>query len=99
MNPSPGTSARTCLRFLLKPPLPKGARGAYHLPHSATFSANPGAALKRYQSWTLPDVRHDVWLDRFDTDAAQFPLPGGTADWAIRKRALPGGLRDGIDLV
>jgi hypothetical protein len=55
--------------------------------------------LKRYQSWTLTDVRHDVWLDRFDTDADQFPLPGVHADWAIRKRTLRGGLRDGVDLV
>lgn len=55
--------------------------------------------MKRYQSWTLTDVRHDVWLDRFDTDADQFPLPGVNADWAIRKRTLRGGLRDGIDLV
>lgn len=64
------------------------------------FSAQPPEhALKRFRTWTLADATHDVWLDRFDTGAAQFPLNGVTANWAIRKRTLRGGLRDGIDLV
>jgi len=53
--------------------------------------------MKRYQSWTLTDVNHDVWLESFSTGSDRLAL-GTPAAWSIRKRTLHGGLRDGIDL-
>ncbi|MBI3412368.1 MAG: aldose 1-epimerase family protein [Planctomycetes bacterium] len=53
--------------------------------------------MKRYKSWTLTDVHHDLWLDNFATGNER--LHFGPADWSIRKRTLRGGLRDGVDLV
>ncbi len=52
----------------------------------------------RYKSWTLTDVRGDVWLDSFAVGPESLHLPT-THDWSIRKRTLRGGLRDGVDLV
>jgi hypothetical protein len=54
--------------------------------------------MSRSQTWTLTDVRGDVWLDTFaaSPDSLHLPTPH---DWSIRKRTLRGGLRDGIDLV
>jgi hypothetical protein len=54
--------------------------------------------MKRYQSWTLTDVNHDVWLESFATGSDRLDL-GTSAAWSIRKRTLHGGLRDGIDLI
>src|SRR3954469_18236716 len=54
--------------------------------------------MTRYKSWTLTDVRGDVWLDSFaaGNDSLRLPTPH---DWSLRKRTLRGGLRDGVDLV
>lgn len=54
--------------------------------------------MKRYKTWALTDIHHDVWLDHFATGSDQFTFGTGH-DWSIRKRTLRGGLRDGIDLV
>src|SRR6516165_735767 len=54
--------------------------------------------MKRYQSWTLTDVNHDVWLESFSTGSDRLAL-GTPAAWSIRKRTLHGGLRDGVDLI
>jgi hypothetical protein len=54
--------------------------------------------MTRYKTWTLTDVRGDVWLDSFaaSNDSLHLPTPH---DWALRKRTLRGGLRDGLDLI
>src|ERR1700730_4480504 len=52
--------------------------------------------MKRYHSWTLTDINHDLWVDSFATSGEQLSLPG---DWTIRKRSLHGGLRDGVEVV
>jgi len=52
----------------------------------------------RYKSWTLTDIHHDVWLDNFETSFERLPL-GTPHRWAIRKRTLRGGLRDGVDVI
>ena len=54
--------------------------------------------MTRYKSWTLTDVRGDVWLDGFaaGNDSLHLPTPH---DWSLRKRTLRGGLRDGVDVV
>jgi hypothetical protein len=54
--------------------------------------------MTRYKTWTLTDVRGDVWLDSFaaGNDSLRLPTPH---DWSLRKRTLRGGLRDGIDLI
>ncbi len=54
--------------------------------------------MNRAKSWTLTDVRGDVWLDSFAVGADGLRLPG-PHDWYVRKRTLRGGLRDGVDLV
>ncbi len=54
--------------------------------------------MKRYQSWILTDVSHDVWLQDFATGSDRLAL-GTPAAWSIRKRTLHGGLRHGIDLI
>lgn len=53
--------------------------------------------MQRYKSFLLTDVAGDVALDSFSltSDAFGFAMPR----WAIRKRALRGGHRDGVDLV
>jgi len=54
--------------------------------------------MTRSKTWTLTDVRSDLWIDSFavGNDALRLPV---TEDWSIRKRTLRGGLRDGVDLV
>jgi galactose mutarotase-like enzyme len=54
--------------------------------------------MTRYKTWILTDAHGDVWLDNFSAsnDSLRLPTP---FDWAIRKRTLRGGLRDGIDLI
>jgi hypothetical protein len=54
--------------------------------------------MNRWKSWTLTDVRADVWLDSLAVanDALHLPTPH---DWSVRKRTLRGGLRDGVDLI
>jgi hypothetical protein len=54
--------------------------------------------VTRFKSWTLTDVRNDVWLDSFavGNDSLRLATPH---DWSVRKRTLRGGLRDGIDLI
>ncbi len=54
--------------------------------------------MTRYKSWTLTDVLNDIWLDSFNVGNDSLRLPT-THEWAIRKRTLRGGLRDGVDLV
>jgi hypothetical protein len=56
------------------------------------------ALMARYKSWSLTDVRGDVWLDSFAVGADSLHLPG-PHDWYVRKRTLRGGLRDGVDLI
>jgi hypothetical protein len=48
--------------------------------------------------WTLADVEADAWLDTFLLTGGDLPfaVPGG---WAVSKRRLRGGLRDGVDAV
>jgi hypothetical protein len=57
--------------------------------------------VKRYKTWTLTDIHHDVWLDTFATGSERLPLgvPQAAGEWSIRKRTLRGGLRDGVDLI
>lgn len=52
----------------------------------------------RIKTWTLTDIRSDLWIDSFavGNDALHLPTPH---DWSIRKRTLRGGVRDGVDLV
>ena len=50
--------------------------------------------MLRSKTWTLTDVRGDVWLDSFAVGADSLHLPG-PHDWYVRKRTLRGGLRDG----
>src|SRR3712207_6243283 len=57
-----------------------------------------GVTLKRYKTWTLTDIHHDIWLDTFATGSDRLTL-GTTGDWSIHKRTLRGGLRDGVDLI
>lgn len=52
----------------------------------------------RSKTWTLTDVRGDVWLDNFAVGTDSLRLPG-PHDWSVRKRTLRGGLRDGVDLI
>ncbi len=54
--------------------------------------------MTRSRTWTLTDVRGDVWLDSFaaSNDSLHLPTPH---DWSVRKRTLRGGLRDGLDLI
>jgi len=54
--------------------------------------------MSRYKTWTLTDVRSDIWLDSFaaSNESLRLPTPH---DWQIRKRTLRGGLRDGLDLI
>ena len=54
--------------------------------------------MTRIKSWTLTDVRGDVWLDGFSVGNDALRLPTAH-DWSIRKRTLHGGLRDGVDVV
>jgi hypothetical protein len=54
--------------------------------------------MLRHKTWTLTDVRGDVWLDSFAVGTDSFHLPG-PHDWYVRKRTLRGGLRDGVDLI
>src|SRR5437660_1573887 len=54
--------------------------------------------MTRYKFWILTDTINDVWIDSFavGNDSLRLATPH---DWSIRKRALRGGLRDGIDLI
>ncbi len=54
--------------------------------------------MNRYKSWTLTDVRADVWLDSLavGNDRLHLPTPH---DWSVQKRTLRGGVRDGVDLI
>jgi hypothetical protein len=54
--------------------------------------------MTRHKTWTLTDVRGDLWVDSFAVanDSLHLPTPH---DWSIRKRTLRGGLRDGVDLI
>lgn len=48
-------------------------------------------------TWTLVDVDEDVYVDRLALGPAD--VPGTPPGWAIAKRTLRGGLRDGVDLI
>jgi hypothetical protein len=54
--------------------------------------------MTRYKTWTLTDVHGDIWVDSFAAGADGLHLPT-PHDWALRKRTLRGGLRDGVDLI
>jgi galactose mutarotase-like enzyme len=54
--------------------------------------------MTRSRSWTLTDVRGDLWIDSFAVANESLHLPT-PHDWSIRKRTLRGGLRDGVDLI
>ena len=54
--------------------------------------------MTRYQSWILTDVAHDWWVEDLHIGRHSVPLARAHA-WAIRKRTLRGGLRDGVDAV
>jgi hypothetical protein len=54
--------------------------------------------VKRFQSWVLTDVAHDLWVDSFAIGPENVKVQG-THAWSIRKRTLRGGLRDGVDAV
>ncbi|MFO0968549.1 MAG: aldose 1-epimerase family protein [Gemmataceae bacterium] len=54
--------------------------------------------MKRYKSWILTDIHHDLWLESLHTGSEHLPLGDGQ-EWHIRKRTLHGGLRDGVDLI
>src|SRR5947199_9009843 len=58
-----------------------------------------GAAfMTRCKSWVVTDVVNDVWLDSFGVSNENLRL-ATPHDWAVRKRTLRGGLRDGIDVI
>ncbi len=54
--------------------------------------------MSRIKTWVLTDTLHDVWLDNFSTGAETTNLPKAHG-WSVRKRALKGGPRDGVDLI
>jgi Domain of unknown function (DUF4432) len=54
--------------------------------------------MTRFKTWTLTDVRSDIWLDSCAVGNDSLHLPTAH-DWLIRKRTLRGGLRDGVDLI
>jgi hypothetical protein len=54
--------------------------------------------MPRYHTWILTDVLHDVWLDTFAVSHSSLDLQT-PHPWAIRKRTLRGGLRDGVDAI
>ena len=73
--------------------------------HDARRQADPADSVEnapermnRYKSWTLTDVRADVWLDSLavGNDRLHLPTPH---DWSVQKRTLRGGVRDGVDLI
>ena len=45
--------------------------------------------------WTLVDVERDEYLDSLSVE----PTPASKARYAVKKRTLKGGLRDGVDVV
>src|SRR5262245_41415732 len=53
--------------------------------------------MTRFKTWTLTDVRGDIWVDSFAVGNDCLHL--GPHDWQLRKRTLRGGLRDGVDLL
>jgi len=53
--------------------------------------------MQRIKTFLLTDVASDVSLDSFALTSDAFGFPGPR--WAIRKRTLQGGLRDGVDLI
>src|SRR5439155_6926754 len=57
-----------------------------------------GLSVTRYQSWILTDVAHDWWVEDLHIGRDSVSLARAHA-WAIRKRTLRGGLRDGVDAV
>jgi hypothetical protein len=54
--------------------------------------------VQHYQSWTLTDVSHDLWVDSFAVGGAGLRL-AAPHSWWVRKHTLRGGLRDGVDAI
>jgi hypothetical protein len=54
--------------------------------------------MTRYKSWVLTDVVNDVWVENLHAGNDTLKLPT-VHPWAVTKRTLRGGPRDGIDLV
>jgi hypothetical protein len=48
---------------------------------------------------TLTDTSHDVWVDRATISPEDFGMDAPPHAWAVRKRTLRGGRRDGVDLI
>lgn len=54
--------------------------------------------MRRYRSWFLTDVIHDIWVDSFGISNRDLQLPA-THSWSIHKRTLRGGKQNGVDLI
>jgi hypothetical protein len=54
--------------------------------------------VTRTKSWILTDVAAETWMDAFRISSQDFPQSFPAA-WAIEKRTLRGGRRDGVDLI
>ena len=51
-------------------------------------------------TFTLTDVAHNLWVDSFAIDAADFGQASSSSrSWSVTKRTLRGGRREGVDLI
>jgi len=52
------------------------------------------------RTYVLTDVSREHWLESFELDSSAFPgQPAEASTWAVSKRRLSGGRRDGVDLI
>lgn len=54
--------------------------------------------MTRTKSWTLTDVANDIWLDNLAVGNGTVPI-ATPHQWAVSKRTLRGGIKDGVDLI